>query len=152
MAVNPNTDFTVGQVATAAQMNRFPRGVMALTSRTAGAYNLNSGLQDLPDMSVTFTAVANRNYKFSWNVTGQKLTNTGYVQVRLTTSANAQLSQVIATAGPSLYFNVSSMVVLTFAAGSQTLKLRVDIQNDAANFYSDSNSPMQLVVEDIGPA
>jgi len=36
MAINPNTDFTSGAVLTAAQQNRFPRGVMALaTSSTS---------------------------------------------------------------------------------------------------------------------
>jgi hypothetical protein len=29
MAINPNTDFTTGQVLTSAEQNRFPRGVMA---------------------------------------------------------------------------------------------------------------------------
>jgi hypothetical protein len=152
MAINPNTDFTTGAVFTADQANRFPRGVMALASYTGGNYTLNAGTYDFTSMSVTFTAVANRNYRCSWNVTGQKLTNQGYVQVAITTSANSQISQVISTAGAALYFNCSSAVVTTFAAGSQTLKLRVDIQNNSANFYAAANSPMQLVIEDIGPA
>ena len=37
MAINPNTDFTAGAVLTAAQQNRFPRGVVALTFDTATA-------------------------------------------------------------------------------------------------------------------
>jgi hypothetical protein len=152
MAINPNTDFSDFTSLSAAQLNRFPRGVMALASYTGGNYTLNAGTYDFTSMSVTFTAVANRNYRCSWNVTGQKLTNQGYIQVALATSANVQISQVISTAGASLYFNTSSMVVTTFAAGSQTIKLRVDIQNNSANFYAAANSPMQLVVEDIGPA
>ena len=129
-----------------------PWGMVALASYTGNNYTLNAGTFDLTSMSVTFTAVANRNYRCSWNVVGQKLTNQGYVQVALTTSANAQISQSIMTGGAGLYFNVSSMVVTTFASGSQTLKLRVDIQNNSANFYAAANSPMQLIVEDIGPA
>jgi hypothetical protein len=152
MAINPNTNFTALSPVSADQMNRFPRGVMALASYTGGNYTLNAGTHDFTSMSVTFTAVANRNYRCSWNVTGQKLTNQGYVQVALSTGANVQISQVISTAGAALYFNTSSMVVTTFAAGSQTIKLRAEIQNNSASFYAAANSPMQLVVEDIGPA
>ena len=32
MAINPNTDFSAGAVLTAAQQNRFPRGVVAFSS------------------------------------------------------------------------------------------------------------------------
>ena len=34
MAINPNTDFSSGAVLTAAQQNRFPRGVMAYAQTT----------------------------------------------------------------------------------------------------------------------
>jgi len=42
MAINPNTDFSVSDVLTAAQQNRFPRGVVAYTTVTATDNNITT--------------------------------------------------------------------------------------------------------------
>jgi hypothetical protein len=151
MAVNPNTDFSDFTSLSAAQLNRFPRGVMAYVIRDTGNLTISAGATDLTGMSVTFTAVANRLYKATWLVTGQKQTNAGYTQLFLKDGANVQKSTTIVSGLSSDYYNLSGSTVLTLSAGSQTLKLTAESQNNSSFFYATSGAPMILIIEDTGP-
>ena len=64
MAINPNTDFSSGAVLTAAQQNRFPRGVMAYNTATATDSSVTA--EEVQITGSSFTAVANRYYRITY--------------------------------------------------------------------------------------
>ena len=64
MAINPNTDFTAGQVLTAAEQNRFPRGIVAFVESTSSSGAITA--QTVTLTAPAFTAVANRYYKITY--------------------------------------------------------------------------------------
>ena len=158
MAINPNTDFTAGQVLTAAQQNRFPRGVMALATSLT---NQNITTEALTTgMSVTFTAVADRYYRVTYyeNAPFKATTATGATfRVRQTNLAGAL---IVAT---NVYFaatgqNTAAMssIVTTFTAGSITLVGTAEIPSGTLtlerNGFSQTRVGAYLLVEDIGAA
>ena len=156
MAINPNTTFTAGAILTAAQQNRFPRGIMGGVSRTAGNTTITTSVADITGMTVTFTAEASRVYKASWLIAGVKDTSTGFLAAFLTNSANTVQASVYNTAVivvGSGYANLSGVAFLTtLTAGSQTLKLRCQAENNAGTILASGTNPCVLIIEDCGPA
>jgi hypothetical protein len=158
MAINPNTDFTAGQILTASQQNRFPRGVMALASSTTN-YVLTGSSAISTGMTVTFTAVANRNYKVTYyepqaqtpNVAG--LTST---QIKLTNAAGTQYQSGViqGVTAASVNLAINNTYVGTFTAGSTTIVgcSSTTSTSGAPNLVRSATAPAQLLVEDIGPA
>jgi hypothetical protein len=152
MAINPNTDFTAGQVLTAEQQNRFPRGIMALSLITTNAIIGNA---ESTFTSVTFTAAADRYYKISW-FSGQidntsSSVNNFYFRQTTATGTIIQQGLQFLTAGEGHIFELSS--INTFSAGSQSIFARFS-QNAGSNTTMNSSAtrPSYLMVEDIGPA
>jgi hypothetical protein len=153
MAINPNTDFTAGQVLTADQQNRFPRGVMGNVVLTTGLAGVTT-LADLPGMTVTFTAVAGRIYKATWLVTGSKnATGTDFTFVSFTNAANTVVGQVPTTTPTGNFLiNLSGSVTFTVGSGSVTYKLRCRSSSGTFTPNASASEPCMLVIEDIGPA
>ena len=155
MAVNPNTDFTAGAVLTAAQQNRFPRGVMGDASTTS-SYNLTGTLADVPGLSFTFTAVAGRLYKFIF-FCGNALTDTEGTNRLQTRMILGSTNIYSAYQGSMSYGNVIHLVTLwtpgTPAAGSITAKMQAYRDNGASGgqLFADANTPMRFWCEDVGP-
>jgi hypothetical protein len=155
MAINPNTDFTVGQVATAGQMNRFPRGVMALATSTTGSQAGVTTAVDITGMSVTFTAIASRNYKVSYHIYAVPTVTNACFTVNLQQGATVKQISIanggVATVGSTL----NGLFVGTFSAGSVTLKLTGALtagSTGSFTFAPAATLPYTLLVEDIGPA
>ena len=148
-----NTDFTSGQILTAAQMNNLPRGIVSATIGTSGSASVSTETVILT--SPSFTAVANRYYRISYfqpvlsyisgTVTSVsliiRLTNiSGTAQaiseVKLTSAGTATgVCQVVKTltAGPTVF-------VATFAPAG------------GGNVVASGASPYgaQLIIEDMG--
>jgi hypothetical protein len=159
MAINPNTDFSSGAILTAAQQNRFPRGVMALATSST-SYVLTTTLTATTGMSVTFTAVANRYYKITYYEpqaqTAAAASTYTELDIRLTNAAGA-------SQGTSLFFTptatlfqsgITVVATKTFSAGSVTLvgcALSSSITG-APNLIRTAPRASILLVEDIGPA
>jgi len=159
MAINPNTDFSSGAVLTAAQQNRFPRGVMALATSTTN-YTVTTSTAIATGMTVTFTAVANRYYKVTYyepTITTPS-TTLGYVAstIRLTNAAGTQYQiQYSQTPTATSYTpGNNNFFVGTFSAGSITLVgcLVANTTTGTPTAGRASTSPAYLLVEDIGPA
>jgi hypothetical protein len=155
MAINPNTDFTAGQVLTAAQQNRFPRGVMAYNSATSSTANFTS--ETLTLSATTFTAVANRYYKITYyepSVTTQSGTvNRTEMYVRQNNISGTLLATSIQNPTSNRTTGIVSFVT-TFSAGSVTLVgtcLAVG-SSPVINCIRASNTVAYLLVEDLGPA
>jgi hypothetical protein len=148
MALNSN--FTAGQILTAAEQNNFPRG-------SAGYQNLptnftaTTGQADI-GVSVTFTAVSSRLYKTTLNI---PLIDSGAAQIviaYITDSANTSKIGGQASFTASLQRNSLTLVLLeTGLSGSTVRKGRAETTTSTANF---SGSPIRasIVVEDIGLA
>lgn len=155
MAITPNTLFSSGAVLTATQQNNFPRGVMAATTRTAGNVVLATTEADITGVSVTWTAAASRSYKISWNITAEKTTASGWIAIYLTNSANtkfASIYQTVTVVGAG-YANLSGCCYLgALSAGSQTFKLRGQLENLNGQVLASGTNPAILIVEDIGTA
>ena len=153
MAINPNTDFSSGAVLTAAQQNRFPRGVMGTAARTAGNLTATTTVSDLTGMSITFTAVANRLYRASWGANAVKETTGGYTQLTFADSANTVYGYSIVYVVAGGYINLSGVSLISgLTAGSKTFKLRAIAENNTSTILASATAPLQFIIEDIGPA
>jgi hypothetical protein len=152
MAISPNNAFVAGQVLTAQECNNFPFGVVGLVERTTGTLTITTTIGDLTGMSVTFTALANRVYKFSVLATGQKLTAQGWTGLFLTNAGNTVYAAAYATAPANGYHNLSYSSYLSgFTPGSITVKLRASTENNTSSILASTSDKLQLIVEDMGP-
>jgi hypothetical protein len=158
MAIAPNTTFTSGAILTAAQMNALPFGNVAYAS--SGTRLDGQAAEVLsPGMSVTFTAIANRNYKITY-VEGciAQITTAGSftMQIRLTNLAGASQSIGLYNLAAATNTSCSMSLVKTFAAGSVTLVGTGSTSAGTFNYRREingsSNPGAYLLVEDMGPA
>lgn len=151
MAINPNTDFTTGQVLTSSQANRFPRGIMAFTSVTASDPTITS--EEVQITGASFTAVANRYYRITYYEPGISGTNTsGNARIRITNISGSvyQLQSVaIPSAGGGF---VSMSAITTLTAGSTNFVATLASDSGTIQATRSSTRYAFLLVEDIGPA
>jgi hypothetical protein len=153
MAINPNTNFTAGQVLTADQANRWPRGVMNQVTRTTSVSALTTTMADISGMSMTFTADSTRLYKASWVITGQKANFTNdYTEIVFATSGNTQIGGVLQYTVDGQWWNCSGNALFTVASGSVTYKLRGAVGSGTSNVSVSATRPIFFMIEDIGPA
>ena len=155
MAISPNTNFSVGQVLTSTQANQFPRGIVAYgeSSTSIGA----TAAETLSVTSSSFTAVANRYYKVTYNEPTM-IYATGTVSyidlnIRLTNLAGTLLqnSGFLLTSANRTSGIVS--IVKTFTAGATVVCgcFNPEGGGTASSFHA-SNVLAQIIVEDLGPA
>ena len=158
MAITPNTDFVSGAILTAQQQNNFPRGVMALATSTT-TYTLTTSAAIATGMTVTFTAVANRNYRVTYYEpqvqTAFGVSSFCNAEIRLTNAAGTRLQQsIFQNLSSSCNGSLTPIYVGTFSAGSVTLVGcgLVSSINGTPTFVRSATGPAFLVVEDIGTA
>lgn len=155
MAINPNTDFTAGQVLTSSQANRFPRGVMSYTERIT--QDLTITAEEVQITGGSFTAVANRYYKVTYfepNISSSTATSYSIWRIRLTNLAGALKVQSVVqlpTSGVTNAFVVATWVG-TLTAGTTNFVATGFSQVGTAAADRSATSPAFLLVEDIGPA
>lgn len=150
MAINPNTDFTTGAVLTAAQANRFPRGVMAYNQVTA---NTSITVEATVITGSTFTAVANRYYRITYyepNPSG----GTGYWRwaIRLSSTSGTLLQTGFHTGGAGVERTGLAVWVGTLSAGSTNVVATASMSAGTGTLARAATYPAFLCVEDIGPA
>ena len=156
MAINPNTDFSSGAVLTAAQQNRFPRGVVAYKSVTANDLTITG--EEIQADTASFTAVANRYYRITYYEPQIALpaTSGAFVlgRIRLTNLAGTQYSSMIIQnqAALSTNYTMTTMAVTTFSAGSVVIISSLQMSAGTATATRSATAPAFLLVEDIGPA
>lgn len=152
MAVNPNTDFTAGQILTAAQQNRFGRGLMGYVVRSTGNITPGTTIADVTGATISFTAVANRGYLVNFTALVGKTGTTGYFNAYITDGSNnvqADYFENIAV-GEFITFTMTYLVT-GLAAGAQTLKIRSLFSTAGGTLYASSTNKMSFTVEDVGP-
>ena len=156
MAINPNTDFSSGAILTAAQQNRFPRGVMARNEVTTTDLTITA--EEIQITGSSFTAVANRYYRITYYEPQIALPATAGVfsiaRIRLTNLAGTQLQQGIVQNAPATAINYSQPTIWvgTLTAGSTVIVGTLSCSSGTATATRSATIPAQLTVEDIGPA
>jgi len=154
MAINPNTDFTAGQVLTAAQQNNFPRGIVATGSRTVtdGAITTEKVLVT----SSSFTAVANRYYRVTFYEPECSSTSTSYMQMHIrqtNISGTILAAATILNGNGTTTFNGGQCVgLLTFTAGNVVLVGTLSCNAGTGKASASATTKALIIVEDIGPA
>jgi len=159
MAVSPNVTFVSGAVFTATQANQFPFGIVAKANSTT-SYTLTTTMTATTGMSVTFTAIANRNYKITYYEPIVETTSaaSGQTNIKIfqTNTAGTQFTSTVLSnsAAVKILGTINAVVVNAFSAGSVTII-------GAASTTSTTGTPLLqrnlffqsfLFVEDMGPA
>jgi len=160
MAYNPNTDFSSGAVLTAAQQNRFPRGVMA-SATSSTSYTLTTTETIATGMSVSFTAVSTRAYKITYYepLVGSSTVTTGaytYIRIRNASATGTLINQgtVLTLApGQNNYASVHVVGIVTGISGSVTyVGSAITFSTTGAPVLTRSaGNQAYFIVEDIGP-
>ena len=160
MAIAPNTTFVIGAVFTANQASAFPFGNVALAS-SATSYTMTTAAVQTTGMTVSWTAIANRNYKVTYyepQVTTPS-TLSGYTTVRLyenSVATGPQLQQgfVQNSAAVALSGSLTLVYVGTFTAGTRTV-IGAGLASSVTGTPIAGRSALSkafLLVEDLGPA
>lgn len=153
MAINPNTDFSVGQVLTSDQTNRFPRGVVSFAERTTNLLGVST--EQVAVTSSTFTAVANRYYRitFSCHYVGKNATAGALKwRIRKTNATGTQYQYAETNVSASTANGATLVVVRTLDAGSQAIVGTVEASAGLLDALAAATYPIQITVEDLGPA
>ena len=151
MAINPNTDFSSGAVLTAAQQNRFPRGVMALTKSLTSDTSITA--EEVQITGASFTAVADRYYKITY-FEPNLVSGTGYFtfQIRKTNISGTLVQQWYLQSGTSQDRFAHGVWIGTLTAGSQNFVATAQMSAGTGTLSRGTNREAYLLVEDIGPA
>jgi hypothetical protein len=153
-----NTNFTAGQVLTAAQQNNFPRGQMVYTENTTAQFPI--GTEAVAITTASFTAVANRRYRITYfepglqNNSGGTPVNT--MRIRLSSISGTILVEGYntipgATAGAGRLQQTLSRVV-QFSAGGVVLVATLASPGNVMVANRGPEAAAHLLVEDIGLA
>jgi len=158
MAIAPNTTFVSGAVLTAAQQNAFGFSTVALAQATTN-YGLTTTMT-ATGLTVTFTPIANRNYKISWYEPAVQITNIASgqttIELRVTNAAGTLLQSVITRNAAAMSGNLQVLCqhIGTFAATSTIIVAcaQTSSLSDNPNLSRTANKAASLLIEDIGPA
>ena len=155
MAIAPNTTFVANTVLTAAQQNAFPFGIVALATSTTTDAAITA---EEVELTVTWTAIANRYYKLSWFEPDTGIAGAGgaalILRFRSTNLVGTQLQLAYSWIIGSSIDTVSQRVYYgTFAAGSTTVVATAQ-QSGGVTFQLNRGigKAAFFTVEDIGPA
>ena len=155
MAIAPNTTFVSGAILTAAQQNAFGFSTVGLTTSTSLAQGGVTSIVDLTGMSVTFTAIANRNYKISAFMYAIPTVTNACASLSIR-EASTTLQTIITNLGvANVGTTMTGYVIKTFTAGSTTVKLSGALTTGSTgtiNFTCAATLPVSILVEDIGPS
>jgi len=152
MAINPNTDFSSGAVLTAAQQNRFPRGVMAFGQASTTS---NITLTETTQITASaFTAVANRYYRITYfePAAAPAAGASSLINLFIKNGATQLQTASVQNTGATQAANgMTVQLITTFSAGSVTLTARAS--GTVGSFLFRATGQLaQLTVEDIGPS
>jgi hypothetical protein len=155
MAIAPNTTFTTGAVFTAAQANAYGFSTVALATTTTGSQAGVTTVVDLTGMSVTFTAIASRNYKVTYHIYAVPTVTNACYSVNLQQGATVKQISIVNGGVAGVGTTLNGLFVGTFSAGSVTLKLTGALTAGSTGSFTFAPAgilPFTLLVEDIGPA
>jgi hypothetical protein len=156
MAVNDV--FTVGQILTAAEMNRLPFGVCD-SATAASNYNITTTLTAVPDITVSWTADSTRKYKITYyepQVASGTVANS-YIALALYlgSTGGTELNTTLYTIGSATQITngVTVLYVGGFGSGAKTVigAAIASSTTGTPRLVHAGNQEPYIVVEDIGP-
>lgn len=157
-----DTNETLVYYATPAQWRRpwrMPWGVVGQANVTANQTGIAATVTDLTGLSITWTAVANRRYRATFNGTFQVATGAANDTFVLAYTDNGtpttfhQHALVFPTTSYQHIGTVLTAIETGIAAGSTTRKLRYNrfTGTGTGTLAASSVEPAQFIIEDIGP-
>lgn len=152
-----NNEFDVGQILSAAECNNFPFGFVAQATGTSN-YTLTATMTIATGMSLTFTPVADRIYKITYQEPFAGLpaalnafTN---IQIRIGSAIGTILQASRATtpaASASVVpFNIVYVGTLTAVSTTIVGTAQVNVTTGAPILARSNDTVARLIVEDIG--
>jgi hypothetical protein len=155
MAVNPNTNFSTGQVLTASEQNRFPRGVMGYYVAT-GNSAVTTATAQITGTTITWTAEANRLYRAQFTCDYSQNTANAIIGFYLADSAGTTFYNAIANtvSVANGFAQISLTHLFTVSAGSTTRKIMADLSSGTATVRGTGGGggAYTFIIEDMGPA
>ena len=152
---NPNTNFSAVAVYTAAQANRFPRGVMAYNASIVSDPTITA--EELQITGSSFTAVANRYYRITYfepSLAGNTANMVFDMRIRQTNIFGAiqNNSRVLNNVG-SIFVPTSGTVqaIVTLSAGTTNFVATLSCSAGTGQAGRGGGIFAFLLVEDIGP-
>jgi hypothetical protein len=143
-----NTTFTAGQVLTAQQTNNFPFGVVDYKTNTATQLNISTAT-DITNLSITWTAVANRVYMVQFNLNPYGTANTASNQL-IYLDGNLVWRNRITFSMLNVIHSASGQHFFTTTAGSHTIKIAVAAESSNVNSYADTSFITNFALFDLG--
>jgi hypothetical protein len=144
----PNTTFTVGQVLTSQQQNNFPFGIVGQVRKTDANFSMTTTPTTITGVSITFTGIAGRIYKASFQGLCQKGSDDNDVIFKIFQGAT-QISQSEEFRSSGMYNIPNGMTTFT-ATGSTTMTVQAYTGAGTATLYCAAVNPFTFVIEDIG--
>jgi hypothetical protein len=152
-----NTNFTAGQILTAAQQNNFPRGQMVYAENTTSQFPI--GTEAVTITTSSFTAVANRRYRITYfepglqNNSGGTPINT--MRIRLSSVSGTILlegSNTVPGSAGSGRLNSTISRVVQFSSGGVILVATLASPGNVMVANRGPEAAAHLLVEDLGLA
>ena len=144
-----NTTFTAGQVLTAQQTNNFPFGVVDYKNNTATQTNINTAT-DITNLSITWTAIADRVYMAQFNVNPYGSADDSSTQIIVLDSVEVWNNRKNFTT-LNVIDSASGQYFFTTTAGSHTLKIQMaKAGTNNVNNFADGTFICNLAIFDLG--
>lgn len=129
-----------------------PWGVIGRVSSANSQASVGTTYTDVTDLSITFTAVANRFYKISAYISAAVNATATFALANIIEDATTTVIQtgtpIVASLGAGLY----PMAVRTYTAGSHTVKVQIRANTGTILTGASATNLHQMVIEDIGPS
>jgi hypothetical protein len=158
MAINPNTDFSDSTSLPAAQLNRFPRGIVAaqtLTTNFASSAAHNT-FQDT-NLTLTFTPSTSRIYRVMLNLNPYPNGGVQAIAFRLLEGASEKRLWNIPAAALEIGSSLATTLSSYFSSAASTsttykIQFRGVTANTQVSDFGSATQTRQFWIEDLGPA
>ena len=158
MAINPNTDFTAGQVLTSSQANRFPRGVVGAQQLTT-VFSTSATHTTYQDTGLTLTLALSSSRLYRFNVQGNPYPSGGLqaIAYRLVEAGTERMVWNLAEASLQTTSSLAISMNMYYqpASSSSTIykiQMKAVTANTAVSDFGSATSLRQFWIEDMGPA
>jgi len=145
-----NTTFVSGAILTAAQMNNLGFGVMGYVSKIDANFAITTVSTTITGSTITFTGIAGRLYKASFNGLSQKGTADNIQTFKIFKGAT-QISQSSQYLVSGAYYIPNGFALFT-ATGSTSMTVTATADSGTGTLYCGAVNPFYFVIEDIGIA
>ncbi len=129
-----------------------PWGIVGYKEVTANQGSITT-LVDLTSLTITFTAAANRRYRIKGKIELSSTVGDGAFQLFITDSTPTTYTRATGPIASTAGFTVFAETVESFAAGTITIKLRLERTSGTGTYTmgASATSPAFILIEDIGP-